>query len=892
MDKHFDPQAIEAKWYEFWEKTGQFSGNASADGEPYCIVIPPPNVTGILHMGHALNNTIQDVLVRWRRMQGRNVLWVPGTDHAGIATQNVVEKALRSEGKSRRDLGRGAFVERVWEWRAKYGGTIVNQLRRLGCSCDWTRERFTMDEGLSRAVSEVFCRLYKEDLVYRGNYIVNWCPRCGTALADDESEHEANEGSLWHVRYPVTGRPGEFVEVATTRPETLPGDTAVAVNPSDERYTHLHGAKVILPLSNREIPVVVDNYVECEFGTGVVKITPAHDPNDFLVAQRHNLPALNIMNDDGTMNGESGYEGLDRFECRKKIVKDLEAGGYLVKVEPYTNAVGHCYRCHTVVEPRLSKQWFVRMKPLAGPAMEAVRSGRVKFTPQRYENTFFTWMENIRDWCISRQIWWGHRIPVYTCECGHEWAAPQKPFECPKCHASTEKISQETDVLDTWFSSWLWPFSTLGWPAPGSADLKTYYPTSDLVTAPDIIFFWVARMIMAGCKFMDEPPFSNVVIHGVVRDDQGRKMSKSLGNSIDPLDIIGKYSADSLRFSLMQITAPGVDLHVNMDKFEIGRNFGTKIWNAARFMSMHAEKTPDTDWHGIAANGIKLDPALLKDDDRHMLATCSRTIESVTDALEKYRFQDAALAAYDFVRSSFCDWYLEYAKTDLYGEDEARRHQTMLILADVFSKAVRLLHPFMPFITEELWHEMGYASADESIVRASWPKPYTEAENSAWGVTEDVRGYVENKREMITAGRALRADANIPPSQEIAYVINAVSAETAARVERDIDYMKAALHASSIELRSDPLAGMPFTLCALGSIGIPLEGVIDVAAEKKRILGEIGKLQGFLRTVDAKLGNESFVAKAPPKIIEQQKTRREELLADIAHQEKILKSFG
>ena len=892
MDKHFDPQAIEAKWYEFWEKTGQFNGDVTAPGDPYCIVIPPPNVTGILHMGHALNNTVQDVLVRWRRMQGRNVLWVPGTDHAGIATQNVVEKALRKEGKSRRDLGREAFVERVWEWRAKYGGTIVNQLRRLGCSCDWTRERFTMDEGLSRAVAEVFCRLYEEDLVYRGNYIVNWCPRCGTALADDESEHETNEGSLWHVRYPVAGRPDKFVEVATTRPETLPGDTAVAVNPKDERYTHLHGAKVTLPLSNREIPVVVDDYVEREFGTGVVKITPAHDPNDFLVAQRHNLPALNIMNGDGTMNEHSGYEGLDRFECRKQIVKDLDAGGYLVKVEPHTNAVGHCYRCSTVVEPRLSKQWFVRMKPLAQPAMEAVRSGRVKFTPQRYENTFFTWMENIRDWCISRQIWWGHRIPVYTCECGHEWAAPAKPVKCPKCQAGAEKITQETDVLDTWFSSWLWPFSTLGWPDLDRADLKKYYPTSDLVTAPDIIFFWVARMIMAGCKFMNEQPFSNVVIHGVVRDDQGRKMSKSLGNSIDPLDIIGKYSADSLRFSLMQITAPGVDLYVNTDKFEIGRNFGTKIWNAARFMSMHAEKTPDIDWRDIATSGIKLDPALLKDDDRHLFATCSRTIEAVTDALEKYRFQDAALAVYDFVRSSFCDWYLEYAKTDLYGDDEARHNQTMLILADVFSKAIRLLHPFMPFITEELWHEMGYAKAGESIMRASWPKPYTEAENAAWGVSEDVRNYIENKREMITAGRALRADANIPPSQEITYVINAVSADMAVRVAQDMDYMKTALHASGIEFRSEPLAGMPFTLCALGSIGIPLEGVIDVSAEKKRISDEIEKLQGFLRTVEAKLANESFVAKAPPKIIEQQKARREELLTEIERQKKILESFG
>ncbi len=893
MDKHFDPKALETKWYQWWETTGQFRGDASKGGEPYCVVIPPPNVTGILHMGHALNNTVQDVLVRWRRMQGRNVLWVPGTDHAGIATQNVVEKALKKEGKTRRDLGRDAFIERVWDWRKLYGGTIVDQLRKLGCSCDWEHERFTMDEGLSDAVSEVFCRLYAENLVYRGNYIVNWCPRCGTALADDESEHQPNDGFLWHVRYPVVGRLGEFVEVATTRPETLPGDTAVAVNPKDERYRHLHGAKVLLPLSNREIPVVTDDYVEREFGTGVVKITPAHDANDFGVAQRHDLPALNIMNGDGTMNELSGYEGLDRFECRKKIVEDLEQGGYLVRVDDYKNSIGHCYRCDTVVESRLSKQWFVRMKPLAEPAMEAVRSGKITFTPKRYENTFFTWMESIRDWCISRQIWWGHRIPVYTCACGHEWAAPQKPTTCPVCGTSAESITQDNDVLDTWFSSWLWPFSTLGWPNKDSADLKLYYPTADLVTAPDIIFFWVARMIMAGCKFMDREPFANVVIHGVVRDAQGRKMSKSLGNSINPLDIIEKFSADSLRFSLMQITSPGMDVYVNMDKFEIGRNFATKIWNAARFMQMHAEKAPDLDFRKLAVNGIQLDPAMLSDDDRHMICSCQRTIASVTEALEKYRFQDAALSLYDFVWSQFCDWYLEYAKTDLYGTDDARRRQILTIMYDVLGKAIRLLHPFMPFITEELWHQMGYASEDESIMQAAWPAAYSTEANASWGLTEEVRKYVDSKREMITAGRALRADSNIPPSQSISYVINAIDTTAAELIRRDGESIKVALRAEKLDVHVDqPIAGMPFANCALGMIGIPLEGVVDVGAEKKRLLDEITKLQGFLKTVNAKLSNESFVSKAPPAILEQQKTRRDELATEIARHTQTLESFG
>ncbi len=888
LPKTYDPKTVEDKWYAWWMERGYFHNDASRGGTPYCVVIPPPNVTGILHMGHALNNTIQDALVRWRRMQGHNTVWVPGTDHAGIATQNVVERALKQEGKTRDDLGRAAFVERVWQWREQYGNTIKNQLMKIGASCDWERERFTMDEGLSRAVTEVFVRLYEKGLIYRGNYIINWCPRCQTALSDEESEHRSVDGKLYYIRYPVKGgRKKDYVVVATTRPETLLGDVAVAINPRDERYRGLVGKKLLLPVLKRELVVVEDDYVDPEFGTGVVKITPAHDPNDFEMGQRHNLSSVNVMDENGAMNAEAGpYQGMDRFQCRDAIVEQLGKDGLLDKVEPHAHAVGHCYRCHAVVEPRLSPQWFVRMKPLARPALEVVKDDKVEFVPERWTKVYTEWMENIRDWCISRQIWWGHRIPVFYCDaCGHEWADRKVPGVCPKCGATA--VRQDEDVLDTWFSSWLWPFSVFGWPDK-SDDLDFYYPTATLSTASEIIFFWVARMIMAGLECMDDIPFTHVYIHGTVRDDIGRKMSKSLGNSIDPLTIVDKYSADALRFSLMMLSATGTDVQLSDEKFEIGRNFGTKLWNAARFMQMHGEASP------ADFAEPHLNPALLSADDQHILAKLHATIAACTESLERFRFNDYARGIYDFLWHQYCDWYVEYSKPILYGDDAARREHVLKVMHYVYSNALRLLHPLMPFITEELWQGMGYHALKESIMVAPWPAAREIEELEEWGVSAAVVSYVDAKHDLIRVARQLRADYGIPPRQEIELMIRPSGERYEEQLISDADSIASLLSAKKINVDRQlaPAKAMPSALSQLGAVYMPVEGLIDVAAEVKKLKAQQEKVAAELQKVVRKLGNMDFINKAPKQVITQQEERKKSLVEKSDKLDKLVETLS
>ena len=851
----YDPAQVEDRLYKFWVDNGYFHAEPDPEKEPFTIVIPPPNVTGQLHMGHALDETLQDILIRYKRMQGFCTLWVPGTDHAGIATQIKVEENLRvNESLTRYDLGREKFLERVWDWKNTYGDRIINQLKKLGASCDWDRERFTMDEGCSKAVREVFVNLYNKGLIYQGSKIINWCPHCITALSDAEVEHTEQAGHFWHIKYPIKDS-DEYVVIATTRPETLLGDTAVAVNPEDERYKDLVGKMLVLPLVGREIPVIADEYVDKEFGTGCVKITPAHDPNDFEVGKRHNLETIKVMNDDATINSYGGkYEGMDRYEARAQMVKDLEELGLLVKVEDHSHNVGQCYRCSTTVEPIISKQWFVKMKPLAEPAIEAVKTRATEFVPDRFSKIYMNWMENVFDWCISRQLWWGHRIPAFYCDaCGETTVSKEDITVCPKCGAS---VRQEEDVLDTWFSSALWPFSTLGWPEK-TKELEYFYPTSVLVTGYDIIFFWVARMIFSGMEHMGETPFKHVFIHGLVRDSQGRKMSKSLGNGIDPLEIVEKYGADALRFTLATGNAPGNDMRFYIERVEASRNFANKIWNASRFTLMNLDidenKLPDT-------SDLQL-------EDKWILSKYNTLVKEVTDNLDKFELGMAVQKLYDFLWDNFCDWYIELVKPRLFDKENPTAKTAQYVLTYVLSNTMKLLHPFMPFITEEIWQHLPHEG--ESIMISDFPK----FDKALCFETEEKQ--TEMIMSSVVAIRNRRAEMNVPPSKKAKVIIVTDKADV---FGKGVAYFEKLASAQSVEIKADKscVEENAVNIIVEGAeIFMPLGELVDKEKELERLNKEKIKLEDEIKRVEGKLNNQGFVAKAPEKVIAEEREKGE-----------------
>lgn len=894
IPKVYNPKDVEEKWYQFWLDKGYFHAKIDQSKKPYTIVIPPPNVTGSLHMGHALNNTLQDVVIRKKRMEGEIALWLPGTDHAGIATQNVVEQELEKVGTDRHELGRDKFVERVWEWKEKYGNQIISQLKKLGCSCDWDRERFTMDEGYSQAVRDVFIRLFEEGLIYKGFYIINWCPRCHTALSDIEVEHRDLSGHLWYIKYPVKGE-DDSITIATTRPETLLGDTAVAVNPDDKRFKKYIGKTVILPALKREIPVIADEYVDVSFGTGALKITPAHDPYDFEIGKRHQLDEVNILTEDAKINENGGqYQGMDRYLCREKIVEDLKKDGLLEKIEDYHHAVGHCYRCDTIVEPYLSEQWFVKMKPLAEPAIDVVKTKKVRFVPERWEKLYFEWMENIKDWCISRQLWWGHRIPVWYCKkkqnekCKTQngiIASKEKPKECPYCKSS--ELEQDQDVLDTWFSSWLWPFATLGWPEK-TDDLAYFYPTSLLSTAFDIIFFWVARMIMAGLHFADDIPFDTVYIHALIRDAEGQKMSKSRGNVIDPVSIIDQYGTDALRFTLTSLATPGRDVYMSEERIQGYRNFANKIWNASRFILMNLD---DYSKEEIDEGKLELDLA-----DRWIRSRYNGLVKEVNQDMDDFDFAKAARKIYDFFWGDFCDWYIELSKPRLSGQSKVQSPKSKVtaqhILYTVLEGTLRLMHPIIPFITEDIWQTMSTKDKakerESSIMISLYPK------EDKGKIDRAAEKDMDTIQKLIVAIRSIRSDFNVPPRKEMEVLVSCPDETKRKVVQEQQDYVTLLAQVSSLTIK-DGIEKPEQAATAVEEgmeIFIPLAGLLDIGKETKRLEGKLKDAQASLSKTEKKLNNKSFIEKAPTEVVEKEKSKLSALSEETEKLEAQIKQLG